>query len=261
MSHQARKRFGQNFLTDQTVIQTIIHSLSLQSGQHWVEIGPGLGALTRHLLAAPIRLDVIELDRDLVAWLKQTFVNQPQLTIHSADALNFDFQSLSQAKSLHIVGNLPYNISTPLLFHLLTAAEQITEMYLMLQKEVAQRICASAGSGHYGKLSVMAQYHTQAECLFDIEAQSFDPIPKVQSTFIRLAPYATLPVQVTDFKAFQAIVTQAFSQRRKTLRNTLKGYLNSEQIESLEIDSQQRAENLTVAQFATLSKLWSSINR
>jgi 16S rRNA (adenine1518-N6/adenine1519-N6)-dimethyltransferase len=199
------------------------------------------------------------LDRDLVSWLREKFAQWPQLTIHSGDALKFDFSTLSQnQQQLHVVGNLPYNISTPLLFHLLQMSHCIADMHFMLQKEVAERICATPGGKNYGKLSVMMQYHCQADVLFDIAAESFNPMPKVTSTLIRLIPHRCLPVSVDEVNDLNYVVTQAFSQRRKTLRNALKPLLNEAEIQAVGVDPNQRAENLSLDEFAQLSNLWTA---
>jgi 16S rRNA (adenine1518-N6/adenine1519-N6)-dimethyltransferase len=217
MTHVPRKRFGQNFLQDHNIIRTILSSIQATAGEHWVEIGPGQGALTGPLLQQVSRLDVVELDRDLVELLKTKFKQQDNLRIHSADALNFDFSALADDNGkLRIIGNLPYNISTPLMFHLLSFASCIKDMHFMLQKEVVDRICAAPGSKQYGRLSVMMQYYCAAEPLFDVPPESFNPVPKVMSAIVRLAPHAQPPVQVNNMTGFNRVVAQAFSQRRKT---------------------------------------------
>ncbi|MEQ1559323.1 MAG: 16S rRNA (adenine(1518)-N(6)/adenine(1519)-N(6))-dimethyltransferase RsmA [Methyloglobulus sp.] len=254
MTHIARKRFGQNFLHDYSVISSILACLQTRPGEHWVEIGPGQGALTEPLLQTNIILDAVELDRDLVSLLKHKFKDHPQLTIHSADALRFDFSSLvKQEEKLRIIGNLPYNISTPLLFHLLENGECIADMHFMLQKEVVDRICAAPGSKKYGRLSVMMQYYCSAECLFEVSPESFDPVPKVTSAVIRLVPHLKPPVVVKDKTLFNNVVTQAFSQRRKTLRNSLKKSVSEEAFVSLGIDPTLRAEAISLQDFANLS--------
>lgn len=254
MAHIPRKRFGQNFLHDQSVISHIIASLAAAPDQHWVEIGPGQGALTQPLLKAGVRLDVVELDRDLVELLKKKFAGHTHLRIHSADALKFDFSSLArEGERLRIVGNLPYNISTPLMFHLLASAHCIEDMHFMLQKEVVERLCAESGNKQYGRLSVMMQYHCEAELLFDVPPESFDPAPQVMSSIVRLIPHRRPPVQVDNLENFNRVVTQAFSQRRKTVRNSLKNLLADETLKSLSIDSGLRAENLTLQDFAAIS--------
>lgn len=253
-THTPRKRFGQNFLHDYSVIANILASLQIKSGEHWVEIGPGQGALTTPLLDKNISLDVVELDRDLVRLLKDKFKDNKNLTIHSADALKFDFSALvKQDEKLRIIGNLPYNISTPLLFHLLENASCIADMQFMLQKEVVDRICAAPGSKKYGRLSVMMQYYCAAECLFDVYPESFDPSPKVMSAIIKLIPHPKPPVVVNDLMVFKQVVTQAFSQRRKTLRNSLKKLIGEDCFVSLGIDPIARAETISLLEFANLS--------
>ena len=256
MTHQARKRFGQNFLHDQRIIDHMLAHAQPQADEHWVEIGPGLGALTQPLLQTGISLDVVELDRDLVSHLQQRFSDHPLLRIHSADALRFDFAALaSPEQRLRVIGNLPYNISTPLLFHLLETTACIHDMHFMLQKEVVQRMCADPGSKQYGRLSVMLQYFCQPEWLFDVPRESFDPMPQVVSAIVKLTPHATPPVVIDDAAAFNQLVTAAFSQRRKTLRNALKNLLSDSQIASLDIDPQARAETLPLSAFAQLHRL------
>jgi len=256
MTHIARKRFGQNFLHDHTIIYNIIASIEAKPDEHWVEIGPGQGALTQPLLEQGLRLDVIELDRDLVALLKEKFKSCAKLRIHSADALRFDFSALAENnEKLRVIGNLPYNISTPLMFHLLDNAHCIEDMHFMLQKEVVERICAAPGSKKYGRLSVMMQYYCAAELLFDVPPESFDPAPKVMSAIVRLVPHRQPPVQVNSVAVLNRIVTEAFSQRRKTLRNSLKKLLDEADIAALNIDPGARAEVLSLGDFAKLSNL------
>lgn len=252
--HTPRKRFGQNFLHDQNVIANILSSLYAKPEEHWVEIGPGQGALTLPLLNKGVVLDVVELDRDLVALLKNKFKDRPLLTIHSADALKFDFSKLAKpGKKLRIVGNLPYNISTPLLFHLLSFSSVIVDMHFMLQKEVVDRICAEPGTKKYGRLSVMMQYYCIPESLFDVYPESFDPVPQVTSSIIRLTPHDKPPVQIKDVALFNKVVAQAFSQRRKTLRNSLKTLINEDDMLKLDVDPKARAETISLQEFANLS--------
>lgn len=254
MAHTPRKRFGQNFLHDHNIIYNIISSIQAKPDQHWVEIGPGQGALTEPLLAQGVCLDVVELDRDLVALLKDKFRQYPNLQIHSADALRFDFSALAdKGEKLRVIGNLPYNISTPLMFHLLDNAYCIEDMHFMLQKEVVDRICAAPGSKKYGRLSVMMQYYCETELLFDVPPESFDPAPQVMSAIVRLVPHRQPPVAVNDMSKLNRVVTQAFSQRRKTLRNSLKKLIPEEDIVALGIDPTLRAENISLADFARLS--------
>jgi 16S rRNA (adenine1518-N6/adenine1519-N6)-dimethyltransferase len=253
MNHRARKRFGQNFLHDPGVIQRIVHSISPQPGQRVVEIGPGQGAITLPLLQACGRLDVVELDRDLVQPLAQKASGLGTLVIHQADALRFDFSALAQGGKLRVVGNLPYNISTPLLFHLLAQSGYIQDMHFMLQKEVVQRMAAEPGNGDYGRLSVMIQYHCKVEELFRIGPGAFRPAPKVDSAFVRLTPWVQPPAGVDDYDCFGKLVKQAFAQRRKTLRNTLKGLLTDAEICASGSDPSVRPETLSLQQYAALS--------
>lgn len=254
--HKARKRFGQNFLQDHNVIYNILSNIQASSNEHWVEIGPGLGAITEPLLQKKVLLDVVELDRDLVKVLEARFGQYDNFTIHSADALRFDFAALAKKdEKLRIIGNLPYNISTPLLFHLLENTHCIEDMHFMLQKEVVDRMCAEPGSKRYGRLSVMIQYYCEAELVFDVPPESFDPIPKVMSSIVRLVPYQKPPVEIGDIKKLNTVVTAAFSQRRKTIRNSLKKLITEEQIIALDIDPTLRAESISLAEFARLSYL------
>jgi len=255
-THKARKRFGQNFLQDHNIIYNILSNIQARSGEHWVEIGPGLGAITEPLLQKKVNLDVVELDRDLVKVLTDRFNHLDNFTIHSADALRFDFASLANKdEQLRIIGNLPYNISTPLLFHLLGSTHCIEDMHFMLQKEVVDRMCAEPGSKKYGRLSVMIQYYCEAELVFDVPPESFDPIPKVMSAIVRLMPYKKPPVEIDDIKKLNKVVTTAFSQRRKTLRNSLKKLITEDQIIALDINPTLRAESISLAEFARLSHL------
>ena len=256
MTHTPRKRFGQNFLHDHNIIYNILSSLQAKPGEHWVEIGPGMGALTEPLLNLGLRLDVVELDRDLVSLLKDKFKQHANLEIFSADALRFDFSALVKYnEKLRIIGNLPYNISTPLMFHLLDNAQCIDDMHFMLQKEVVDRICAAPGTKKYGRLSVMMQYYCATELLFDVPPESFDPAPKVMSAIVRLVPHQQPPVEVNDITMLNRVVVQAFSQRRKTLRNSLKKLIEEDAIIALNIDPTLRAEALSLADFAKLSNL------
>lgn len=254
--HRARKRFGQNFLHDPSVIQRIVAAIAPQPDQHLVEIGPGQGALTVPLLDAAGSLDVVELDRDLIAPLHQLAAGHGELRIHHADALKFDFRALAQEGApLRVVGNLPYNISTPLLFHLIDQADVIQDMYFMLQKEVVDRMAAPPGGREYGRLSIMVQFHCEVTRLFTVGPGAFHPAPKVDSAVVRLVPRREPLVKVDDYAVFASLVNRAFSQRRKTLRNTLKGVLTAEEIQSLGIDPGLRPETLGLAEFAALSNL------
>lgn len=255
MSHQVRKRFGQHFLHDPQVIQRIINAINPKPDQHLVEIGPGQGAITLPLLDIMGRLDVVELDRDLIPILQKACTGKGELHVHQADALKFDFCQLiaTPDEKLRLVGNLPYNISTPLLFHLVTQRHCIADMYFMLQKEVVERIVASPGGGDYGRLSVMLQYYCQVTELFSVGPGAFKPPPKVSSAIIYLVPHAQPPVQVDNDQALAWIVNRSFSMRRKTLRKSLKGYVDSETMKDLDIDPMLRPECLSLAQFALLA--------
>ncbi len=264
-NHRARKRFGQHFLKDSTVVTQIIAAINPQKNDHIVEIGPGLGVLTEALLACVPEMDAVELDRDIIPLLaKRCETNSGRtgnLTIHEADALRFDFMTLAEDKRpLRIVGNLPYNISTPLMFHLIESSHVILDMHFMLQKEVVNRLAAQPGNKDFGRLSVMMQYHCRVDSLFDVPPESFDPPPKVNSAVVRLVPYDKPPVMVSDVKVLEKVVTQAFSQRRKTLRNTLKPLLSAEKMKDLGIDPVRRAETLSLDEFAVLANAVSIIN-
>ena len=255
MKHIAKKRFGQNFLTDQGVITSLIEAINPQIGQTIVEIGPGLGALTKPLLAQIPHLHVVEIDRDIVAWMQAEYAKPAYtsntVTIHNVDALKFQFTSLGE--NLRVTGNLPYNISTPILFHLLNNLSQISDMHFMLQKEVVERMVALPSTPAYGRLSVMLQYHLAMEYLITVPPEAFEPAPKVESAFVRCVPHTTLPYIAKNEALFAKVVLAAFGQRRKTLRNTLKGLLDDAGFATLNINPQLRAENLSVAQFVSIS--------
>ena len=253
MKHRARKRFGQNFLHDPVIIQRIIAAIGPQPGQRLVEIGPGRGAITLPLLEACGSLHVIELDRDLVQPLAAMARDIGELIIHQQDALHFDFSGLADDAKIRILGNLPYNISTPLLFHMIEQSAYIEDMHVMLQKEVVDRIAATPGGGDYGRLSVMIQYYCQVEPLFRVAPGAFRPAPKVESAFLRLTPYPCPPVPVQDVSCLATLVRQAFSQRRKTLRNSLKGLLSAEEIEMADSDPGARPETISLRQYAALA--------
>lgn len=255
IQHKARKRFGQNFLRDPGVIDRLERAIAPQKTQHLVEIGPGLGALTDAMLQSGCRLDAIELDRDLITPLLAAFSIHPNFKLHSADALGFDFASLAGGnQQLRVVGNLPYNISTPLIFRLLEQASLIQDMHFMLQLEVVQRLTAQPGNKHWGRLGIMAQYLCKTELLFEVPPEAFDPPPKVQSAIIRLVPHANPLFPHCDVALLGKVVKAAFAQRRKTLRNNLKGLVSSEAIEALGIDPGCRAETLELAQFVALTE-------
>ncbi|AGA91586.1 dimethyladenosine transferase [Thioflavicoccus mobilis 8321] len=254
MSHRPRKRFGQNFLHDPGTIRRLLAAVAPRRGERLVEIGPGRGALTRGLLEAAGEIDVVELDRDLIAPLAEDLGDLGTLRIHNADALAFDLCALTDdERRLRLVGNLPYNISTPLLFRFIEQADCVADMHLMLQREVVERITATPGGKTYGRLSVMVQAHCRAETLVTIGPGAFTPAPKVESAFLRLVPYRPLLHEIRDPALFARLVAQAFSQRRKTLRNSLKGLVPIELLADCGIDPAQRAEELTVAAFVLLA--------
>jgi 16S rRNA (adenine1518-N6/adenine1519-N6)-dimethyltransferase len=254
MEHRARKRFGQNFLHDRQVIDRIHAVVAAAPTDHLVEIGPGRGAITAGLLSAAGTLDVIELDRDLVASLAETLGGLGTLRIHQGDALAVDLCTLAPAGGrLRVVGNLPYNISTPLLFHFIAQSDCVQDLHLMLQREVVERIVASPGDKTYGRLSVMVQSFCAAESLFRVAPGAFTPAPKVESAFLRLRPHRPLPYPIEDRAWHARIVAAAFGQRRKTLRNSLSNLLAPEILEAAQIDPTLRAEALDIASYARLA--------
>jgi len=257
LSHRPRKRFGQNFLHDPGVIARIVQAIDPQPGQQIVEIGPGLGALTLPLLQRCGRLHAIELDRDLIPGLQQMAQGMGELLLHQADALRFDYCQLDQHDGgLRLAGNLPYNISTPLLFHLLDQARCIRDMHFMLQKEVVERMAAEPGGKDYGRLSVMLQVRCRVLPLFDIGPGAFRPAPKVDSSVVRLLPYSDpSPFRINDPDGFARIVAAAFAQRRKTLRNALRKELDAALLEQAGIRPDERAEQLAPADFVRLANL------
>ncbi|WP_110655316.1 16S rRNA (adenine(1518)-N(6)/adenine(1519)-N(6))-dimethyltransferase RsmA [Salinicola halimionae] len=252
---RARKRFGQNFLQDFGVISRIVRAIGPRAGDRLVEIGPGQGALTGPILEATGALEVIELDRDLIPGLRVQFYDYPDFTIHEGDALKFDFHELSEkdGRQLRVVGNLPYNISTPLIFHLLASRGAIADMHFMLQKEVVERLAAEPGGTNWGRLSVMTQYHCEVESLFVVSPDAFVPQPKVDSAIVRLTPFSELPSPANDEAHFSDVVRQAFGQRRKTLRNNLKGIIDVEALEALGIDPGRRPQTLRVDELVAIS--------
>jgi len=254
--HQPRKRFGQHFLHDPMVIDRIVRAIRPIPGQRLVEIGPGLGALTIPLLRAAGELDAVELDRDLPEPLQARCQGIGTLRIYQADALTFNFAALRGSAAnppMRIAGNLPYNIATPLLFHLLTQATHLDDLHLMLQQEVAERMAASPGDPAYGRLSVMVQYRCRVERLCTVGPGAFRPPPKVQSTVVRLVPRETSPVAVQDEARLAEVVRLAFAQRRKTLRNSLREVLDATHIKAAGIEPGARPETLDLAAFAALS--------
>lgn len=255
--HQARKRFGQNFLHDEGIIHAIVSLIGPSSNVAILEIGPGLGALTKPLLANLESLDLLEIDRDLVVyWRKQ---NLPSLTITEGDALNFDFLAWARAKKangvkqIKVVGNLPYNISSPLLFHLVGAATEINEQVFMLQAEVVERMVADAGSSEYSRLSVMLQARYHLEKLLDVPPEAFDPQPKVNSAVVRMIPRSNFNASPEEWRALEKVVAAAFAQRRKMLRTNLQDYLGRLQLQEDELT--KRAQDISVARYLE----WASV--
>ncbi len=260
LGHTARKRFGQNFLHDDNVIQSIVAAIYPQNGQFLVEIGPGLGALTEPVADQIERLTVLELDRDLAERLRHHPFLHQKLKVIETDAMQFDFAGLYEQENLaekglklRVFGNLPYNISTPLMFHLFKFHDKIQDMHFMLQKEVVKRLCAAPNSKAYGRLTIMAQYFCQVMPVLEVPPTAFKPAPKVDSAVVRLVPHQTLPHPVKDLYWLNRITTQAFNQRRKTLRNALSTLFTAEQLTELGIDLNLRAENLDIATYARLA--------
>ncbi|MDH3621750.1 MAG: 16S rRNA (adenine(1518)-N(6)/adenine(1519)-N(6))-dimethyltransferase RsmA [Gammaproteobacteria bacterium] len=248
--HRARKRFGQHFLTDPGVIDAIIQSIHPAKDDVIVEIGPGQGAITSVLARHAGQLHAIELDRDLAAKLRKQYADNPAVTIHEADALTFDFASLGTG--LRIVGNLPYNISTPLLFHLLKFRDRILDMHFMLQKEVVDRMAATPGSKAYGRLGIMLGCYLRIESLFDVDRTAFEPSPAVTSAVVRLDPLPPGTFVIEDEAGLSTLVATAFMQRRKTLRNSLKTIAEAADFEAVGIDAGLRPEQLAIAEYVAL---------
>jgi 16S rRNA (adenine1518-N6/adenine1519-N6)-dimethyltransferase len=267
--HKAKKKFGQNFLTDGLVINRIISAINPANEDVFLEIGPGLGALSTSLIEAANKLFVVEIDKDLIPKINRIFSNFPQekWQVFNQDALTFSLKSIyenvdesSASKQIRVTGNLPYNISTPLMFHFLTQVKHVKDMHFMLQKEVVERICAAPDCKDYGRLSIMLQYYCDCEHLFDVPPESFDPAPKVDSAIVRLTPYETLPYPCQDTEQLSRLVNQAFSQRRKTLRNNFKKLNIETAMEEAEINGQLRAENINLAQYVRLCNILSRQN-
>jgi len=262
--HSARRRFGQNFLVSDGVIRKIVEAIAPRAGDTVVEIGPGLGALTEPLLERIDHLHVVEIDRDLIACLQQRFPPE-RLTIHQGDALEFDFSALKGAGRLKIVGNLPYNISSPLLFHLVPFAPLVYDMHFMLQKEVVDRMVAAPGSKDFGRLSVMLQYRYHMERMFVVPPGAFNPPPKVDSAIVRMIPVDFTIVSpdetAQDPALFARVVTAAFSQRRKMLRNTLREFISEAALAALGIAPTARAEDIAVADYVRLANTLADLAR
>ncbi len=249
--HRARKRFGQHFLTDPSVVDAILRAVYASKDDVVVEIGPGQGAITTALAATAGHLHAIELDRDLARNLRRQYEGNPSVTIHEADALQFDFSSLGER--LRIVGNLPYNISTPLLFHLLDYRRHILDMHFMLQKEVVARMVAAPGSKAYGRLTIMLGCHLQMEALFDVDRTAFEPPPEVTSAVVRLDPLAANHYDIGDATLLKKIVSQAFMKRRKTIRNALRDHVEAADLDAAGIEQGLRPEQISIAKYVELS--------
>ena len=250
MRHVPRKRFGQHFLTDEATIAAIVASIAPQPRDRMLEIGPGLGALTRPLAGQLDHLQVIEIDRDIVARLRAAFP-AGRVTVNEGDALRFDFSALGPG--LRVVGNLPYNISTPVLFHLARHAAAIQDIHVMLQKEVVERMVATPSTSEYGRLSVMLQYRFEMELVLAVPADAFRPVPRVESAVVRMVPFARLPHPARDEAALGTIVAAAFARRRKTLRNALQAHFTVADFGRLGVDAGRRAQDLSVQDFVRLA--------
>lgn len=250
--HTPRKRFGQNFLQDASIIDQMVAAVNPRAQDHIVEIGPGQGALTEPLIEVVDALDVVELDRDLIPILRVKFITTGKLTIHESDVLKFDFTNLiDQHGAIRVVGNLPYNISTQLMFYLLEYGQGVSDMHFLLQKEVVDRLAAEVGTSHYSRLSVWMQYHCDVEPLFLVPPESFYPVPKVMSQFVRLVPKSEKP-DVGDEQEFKKLITQSFAMRRKTIRNNLKGIVDDAGFEKAGILPTARAQDLSLDDFVRL---------
>jgi len=254
MAHIPRKRFGQHFLVDQDIIAAIVDGIRPQAADLMVEIGPGLGALTKPLLARLDHLHVVEIDRDVIAKLKRDYSNE-RLTIHEGDALKFDFGALvaGDERRMRVAGNLPYNISTPLLFHLADYAERVIDCHFMLQAEVIERMVAEPGGKEFGRLSVMLQYRFEMERILEVPPDAFDPPPRVDSAVVRMIPKPVGALNAVSLEGLGLLVTRAFSQRRKVLRNTLKGHASEAQMEAAGIDTRARAEEIPLENYVRLA--------
>ena len=261
LGHRARKRFGQNFLNDVFVIDSIVSAINPRKGEAMLEIGPGLAALTEPVARDLDHMTVIEIDRDLAERLRHHPQLKDKLTVREQDAMSADFSAISAelGQKLRVFGNLPYNISTPLMFHLFDYTDSISDMHFMLQKEVVNRLAAGPGSKAYGRLSVMAQYYCHVIPVLEVPPHAFKPAPKVDSAVVRLVPHAQKPFPVKNLRWLSRVTTDAFNQRRKTLRNGLSHLFSVEQLEALGIDPTLRAENITVEQFCRLAN-WLSDN-
>ena len=261
LPHQIRKRFGQNFLQDEHVISKIMDAVSPAEEDHILEIGPGFGAITRQLAKSGARIDCVEIDTDLATSLKTEYKEYESINILEYDALKFDISTIASTKRpLRVVGNLPYNISTPLIFHLLKSSDLIKDMTLMLQLEVIQRMVSKVGSKNYGRLGLMVQYHCEVEHLFNIASDAFFPRPKVVSALARLKPRKASKVTVKDPECFKKVIQTAFNQRRKTVRNSLRSLASDSLLEEIPVNKSLRPENLTLREYIKISNAISARN-
>lgn len=251
---RAKKRFGQNFLQDHNILRNMVAAIAPQATDHLLEIGPGRGALTDYLAPSCKTLDLVEIDRDLAALLKDRYAEHNHISLHEADILQFDLSTLTdKKKSLRVIGNLPYNISTPLLFRLMDFSELIVDMYFLLQKEVVDRITAKVNSKHYGRLGIMTQYYCQSIKLFDVPPTAFIPQPKVDSAYVQMIPRDPKALNAHNVSHLSDLVRTAFMQRRKTIQNSLKKMVSSEQLNAAGIDPKMRPQEITLEQYVTLS--------
>lgn len=252
MNHRPRKRFGQNFLQDGAIIDRILNALHVHEDDNVIEIGPGLGALTQPLLKRLKKLTAIEIDRDLQSYLSNLAIAENKLQLIPADALTVDYNQLGLAQ--RIVGNLPYNVATPLILYLLNYSSNISDMYFMLQKEVVSRLAAQAGTKAYGRLTIMVQYYCEVEFLFDVPPEAFHPKPKVDSAVVKLTPYTNSPYEKIDVNVLEKVVAQAFGMRRKTLANNLKPLISAAELSEIGIDPYARPEQITLKEYIKLAK-------
>ncbi len=254
-NHRTKKRFGQNFLTDSSILEKIVKAIAPDTIDKIIEIGPGQGALSKLILDSDVELHAIEIDRDLAAYLREHFANLPNFHLYENDVLKVDFKPLlSPDLTVRIIGNLPYNISTPLIFYLLKFLPSIKDMLFMLQLEVVERMAASPGSKSYGRLSVMVQYYCRVEKLFNVPASAFSPAPKVESAIVKLTPLKKAPDSFISPEKFTNLLRQAFAQRRKTLRNNLNNLISTEELENMGINPGLRPENISIDDYVRICK-------
>lgn len=254
-NHQARKRFGQNFLTDSSILEKIVKAVAPNSVDKIIEIGPGQGALTDLIINNDVEFHAIEIDRDLAAYLREKYTNHSHFHLLENDVLKVDFNTLLSAdQPARIIGNLPYNISTPLIFHLLKYLNGIKDMIFMLQLEVVERMAAKPGSKSYGRLSIIVQYYCQVEKLFNVPATSFSPAPKVESAIVKLTPHKHMPNALVSPEQLTNLLRQAFAQRRKTIRNNLSSLISAEDLKSIDINPGLRPENLSLDDYVRICK-------